>query len=94
MPATICPAIGSGRGLTNYLTHCELESTLQKQFRVRDDGSYRDLLQRHPSMVDDGVKVLTPPSPYFPVNACADAASMQYKNVQKGVQPLWTAWTD
>jgi len=65
MPAAICPAIGSGRGITNYMTRCELEATLQNKFRIRNDAEYRSDLQAQPQKYDATVKTLTPFQMYW-----------------------------
>ena len=75
MPATITPAIGNGRGITNYQSRCELENTLQARFRIASDSEYRMRLQSSPVPFDLAVKEFTPFQQYWPVSPCADAKS-------------------
>lgn len=78
MPAAITPAIGAGRGLTNYMTRCELETSLQAKFKIRSDSEYRSKLQGDPRPFDDAVKGFTKFEPFWPVNPCADAKTMTF----------------
>ena len=72
----IAPAIGEGRGLTSYVTRCELESGLRARFKIQTDSEYRARLQRDPAVFDAAVKESITFLPYWPVSPCPDASSM------------------
>lgn len=79
MAPAITPAIGNGRGLTNYLSRCELENNLQSKFRIPSDSEYRKRLQADPVPFDLAVKGYTSFQQYWPVSPCADARSLSMK---------------
>lgn len=81
MPAVIAPAIGMGRGLTNYMTKCELNAVLQSKFNIRSESEYRANLQANPKPFDAAIKSLTPFEGYWGVHTCPDAASMQLQSM-------------
>lgn len=83
MPAVITPAIGNGRGLTNYMTKCELNASLQTKFNIRSESEYRTRLQADPMPFDQAVKNSTPFSPYWGVNTCPDAAAAQARTMSQ-----------
>lgn len=79
MGIAITPAIGNGRGITNYYSSCEMENKLYSQFRIGSDAEYRAKLQQNPAPFDAVIKQYATFDPYWPVNPCADAKTMSNK---------------
>jgi hypothetical protein len=70
MPAVITPAIGNGRGITNYMTKCELNTSLQRTFNVSSESEYRKMLQAQPREFAKAVSSFVPFDPYWSVQGC------------------------
>lgn len=70
MPACITPAIGSGRGITNYLPKCELNAQLKAAMNIQTDSEYRKQLQERPQRFEMVAKDMVPFYPYWPVSPC------------------------
>ena len=70
MPACITPAIGLGRGITNYLPHCEMNAQLKQAMQAKNDTEFRKQLQHTPEKVDFVARDMVSFLPYWPVSPC------------------------
>ena len=70
MPGRINPAIGCGRGITNYLPKCELNAQLKSAMHVTTDSEYRKQLQAQPQQFDTVARGMVQFTPYWPVSPC------------------------
>lgn len=67
MPS-ICPAIP--RGITNYMTSCELNTALKVDSNSKTEGEYRTKLQNQPQMFDTASRKYTDFQAFWPVTPC------------------------
>lgn len=67
----INPALSDGR-LTNYLSSCQLNSAIQRQFNIQSEVEYRSFIQTNPLVVQDFISRYADASsvPYHKVSPC------------------------
>lgn len=69
----IMPAMSDGR-LTNYVSRCELNASIQQHFNIRSESQYRAFLQQNPQAVVDFTRGFrTPLLPYYNVTPCVSS---------------------
>lgn len=68
------PALSDGR-LTNYLSRCELNATIMKQFNITSEAQYRAFLQTNPELVSRFIQErFNMVLPYFHTTPCVTSA--------------------
>jgi hypothetical protein len=65
------PAPSDGRSFTSYTSSCQLNSTIQDQFKLKSESEYRMFLQQNPDQVNTFINVAhTEPFDYFNIQPC------------------------
>lgn len=70
MPAYLQPALGSGIGITDYRSHCQMHHALSRDMSAQNERDLREKLMDNPS----GAKAIrlkyVPIAPYFETDKC------------------------
>jgi len=70
MPAFLQPALGSGIGITDYRSHCQMHHQLIKDSNAVNEREMRQKMQEDPSGIKDLRLKYVQQTPYFETDTC------------------------
>ena len=72
----VMPAMADGR-LTNYVSRCELNSTIQREFGITSESQYRMFLQGNPQIINNFTNTkYNSVLPYHNTTPCVTSSSV------------------
>ena len=75
----IMPAMADGR-LTNYVSHCEMNSNIQRKFGITSESQYRAFLQANPQLVQNYTDTFSTVLPYYDTTPCVSSTTARIIN--------------
>jgi hypothetical protein len=70
MPAYLQPALGSGVGITDYRSHCQVHASLAKDLQSSNERDLREKMMGDPSGANNLRLRYVQVTPYFETDKC------------------------